>query len=202
LWWRTDPDQTLYVYYDDGTSQQWVVATPMQPFVGTAAGGDLQGSYPNPTLKAAIVTAAKLAADAKSVNARVARSVNQSIPGGGAWTTLTWDTVSQDTGGFYSSGQPTRLTVPSTGMYFFGCGQEMQFGTASGRTILSLAVNGSEVTGAADYPRGLASDWARANVTHAMRLNAGDWVSVFMYSTSSGAQTADTSGIFWIVRVP
>jgi hypothetical protein len=28
LWWRTDPDGTLYIYYDDGTSAQFVPATP------------------------------------------------------------------------------------------------------------------------------------------------------------------------------
>jgi len=27
LWWRNDPDGQLYVYYDDGTSQQWVAAS-------------------------------------------------------------------------------------------------------------------------------------------------------------------------------
>jgi hypothetical protein len=24
LWWRTDPDGKLFIWYDDGTSQQWV----------------------------------------------------------------------------------------------------------------------------------------------------------------------------------
>ena len=28
LWWRNDPDGVLFVYYDDGNSQQWVPATP------------------------------------------------------------------------------------------------------------------------------------------------------------------------------
>src|SRR5262249_23749182 len=28
LWWRNDPDGTLFVWYDDGNSQQWVPATP------------------------------------------------------------------------------------------------------------------------------------------------------------------------------
>lgn len=28
LWWRNDPDGTLYLYYDDGSSQQFVPATP------------------------------------------------------------------------------------------------------------------------------------------------------------------------------
>jgi len=28
LWWRNDPDGVLFVFYDDGNSQQWVPATP------------------------------------------------------------------------------------------------------------------------------------------------------------------------------
>jgi hypothetical protein len=28
FWWRTDPDGTLFIYYDDGTSAQFVPATP------------------------------------------------------------------------------------------------------------------------------------------------------------------------------
>jgi hypothetical protein len=61
LWWRNDPDGTLYISYNDGTSTQWVPATPMQPFVGTAAGGGLTGTYPNPTHANSSVTAAMLA---------------------------------------------------------------------------------------------------------------------------------------------
>jgi len=29
LWWRTDPDNTLYIYYNDGTSSQWVPAVAL-----------------------------------------------------------------------------------------------------------------------------------------------------------------------------
>jgi hypothetical protein len=28
LWWRNDPDGVLYILYDDGTSIQWVPASP------------------------------------------------------------------------------------------------------------------------------------------------------------------------------
>jgi hypothetical protein len=28
LWWRNDPDGSLYIYYDDGTSSQFVPAAP------------------------------------------------------------------------------------------------------------------------------------------------------------------------------
>lgn len=34
LWWRNDPDANLYIYYDDGTTEQWVAASP-----GNGGGG-------------------------------------------------------------------------------------------------------------------------------------------------------------------
>jgi len=51
FWWRSDPDQNLYVYYDDGNSKQWVTAQVVPSFAGSPAGGDLVGTFPNPTLR-------------------------------------------------------------------------------------------------------------------------------------------------------
>ena len=42
LWWDSD-NGNLYIYYDDGDSQQWVAANGPQVFVGTAAPAGYQG---------------------------------------------------------------------------------------------------------------------------------------------------------------
>jgi len=196
-WWRSDPDQTLYVYYDDGNSKQWVNAVP-STFFGAAASGDLQGTYPGPTVKAAAITAAKLAADAKSINAKVTRAANQSIPAS-TQTLLTWDTVTQDSGPFWAAGAPTRLTVPTAGMYFFGVSADFNTGATAGRLLLELLVNGAGSGSRSELIR-YASDFACGNVTCAMRLNAADYVTANVYSTY--AITSDSPNTFWIVRVP
>jgi len=39
LWWRNDPDATLYIFYFDGTTSQWVPATP------AGSGGGVDQAY-------------------------------------------------------------------------------------------------------------------------------------------------------------
>jgi len=199
-WWRNDPDGRLYVYYNDGSSSQWVPATPTTSVPSGAAGGSLTGQYPSPTIAPAAVSAAMLAADAKSINAKVTRSAASTTLAAG-WNTLTWDTVAQDTGGFYSSGQPSRLTAPSAGMYLFGFGQECSFGTTATRVCLSMWLNGGDILIRGDMPR-VTSDYGSAVVTHAMRLNAGDYVQAVPYCAAAASINATSTAYFWIVRIP
>jgi hypothetical protein len=41
LWWRNDPDGVLYIYYNDGTSSQFVPATPTASSLWTVSGAAL-----------------------------------------------------------------------------------------------------------------------------------------------------------------
>jgi hypothetical protein len=55
LWWRNDPDGVLYIYYNDGTSSQFVPATPTASSLWRVSGATLT---PTDATKAVAVAAA------------------------------------------------------------------------------------------------------------------------------------------------
>src|SRR5262245_40117942 len=79
LWWRSDPDQNLYLYYDDGNSKQYVQAVPSVSRPTGPAGGSLAGTYPNPTFA--------------TVGGRVTRGTNLAVPGTSTLTPIPFDAV-------------------------------------------------------------------------------------------------------------
>lgn len=50
LWWRSSSDASMYMWYDDGSSQQWVSVTPGIPAVPPAGMQPPYIQFPNPPL--------------------------------------------------------------------------------------------------------------------------------------------------------
>jgi hypothetical protein len=79
-----------------------------------AAGGDLTGTFPNPTVGAGKITPAKFGVIPQ---ARVELATDQSIAGDATITPLTWGTATYNTAGMFNVATPDRLTAPIAGVY-------------------------------------------------------------------------------------
>jgi hypothetical protein len=120
--------------------------------------------------------------------ARVYRSTAQPIPNN-AWQAVGFDTVRYDSGGTWAAANPTRLTCQVPGTYTI-TGHAVLANSAAGTVRLaSLWLNGA--TALAQQAPSLAAfsgsiTW-RASVTTTTRLNAGDYVELWLYQDTGAA---------------
>lgn len=117
--------------------------------------------------------------------ANVSRSTAQSCSSG-VQTTISFDTEMYDLRNMWSSGAPTRLTVPSGmgGIYYIGGQLEFDPNGVGSRQAL-LLVNGAVVARQAGDNAGSGLP-SRYNVSRDVALNAGDYVELAAFQNSGG----------------
>jgi hypothetical protein len=155
-----------------------------------AAGGDLAGSYPNPSVGAGSITAGKIATGAVTEAAfasslpaaAVGNSTDQTIPGNGTVTKLTFNRERYDTAGMYERAFPTRLTAPVDGIYALD-GNAYFNNNATGIRVLMLFKNGLELD--SEGQSAASAGFTRQGVSRIAKLEQGDFIELGAAQTST-----------------
>jgi hypothetical protein len=166
---------------------------PQGPATGPA-GGDLAGSFPNPSIRGGAVTPAKTGS---FPGARVTSSPSQTV-GNGAYVPLTLENPTFNVGGVFSSTTPTKLTAPIAGVYVITGNLEWASGGAGYRQLeIDTSEQGRVATNLIPVA---APQFTYNSVSTVVKLAAGETVDL-VADQSSGASLSTNGGWFamsWI----
>jgi hypothetical protein len=125
--------------------------------------------------------------------ASVKRSSTQQTMSNNAYTTLSFDTENYDVDNYWTSGSPTRITIPTgkTGKHLLTFTITVEPNGTGGR-IVKLQKNGTDIyygTWAAAAPAGIESS---INSSVVLNLTAADYLEVLYFQNSGGGLLTGT----------
>jgi hypothetical protein len=176
----------------DQCTKKQVAVDPATLGPGAASGGGLSLSSGGLALAAGGVTTGDLANGAVTPAklavvpaARVFNSSNQSTPGDASFVTLTFNSERFDTAGLHdSSGNPTRLTVPISGLYLVSVNISWDTVSSVGSRELALNKNGATVVARNVVAPSGVGDTTEQSLTTLVSLSAGDYIEVKLRQNS------------------
>lgn len=124
---------------------------------------------------------------------------NEAISNAGT-TAIGWDAEVRDDGGYWAAGNPTRLTVPSTGWYVITCNVVWASVSGDHWVLIQWRVNGTTTfLGHVQIDSsGVAWDYSCSVL---VKLNATDYVEAMAQQTSGTNPQNISSGYAGIVKV-
>ncbi len=156
-----------------------------------------------------VATTAFVRAAGAFIGARIVQSTGQTIPNA-TWTALTFAgaTPNYDTSAFFSSANPTRLTVPAAGYYIFGSNISPPSASRNGEQDLRILLNSGGVMLDA-YTLAFAGEQngvvTALDICGIFHFNAGDYIEGWLYQSSGGSYVLPIVGsatpCLWIARI-
>jgi len=112
-------------------------------------------------------------------------------------TQVSFTAESYDDLNAWTSGSPTRVTIPETGWYLVGA-YTSYANNANGRRLTNIIIDGTSAVVATDYRNAVNGGTTNVSLCNPVYLAAGQYIELQVYQTSGGTLAVTTSVLYLI----